>query len=443
MPFWFGGVLKQVDTGVDLVEYQDTADAAYTIPQPGIPLSFGTNVIVGPWLPVGNARGIRIETGSTGEIEGYVDWSYDDTPEVTPAYPGVKTFTTTKSGPQFAGGGDGRFSLPTGGKYYRIRVDVHDAGGVTFFARVVRLAAIEQPFMFPLGSRADPTWDSLVVKSLGTGQQPDGEFVNQKADGLAVTSVATLGAGGVFTSPWIDTDGWASAEIIIATDQVSATEGIRIEFTDDVQAGTPTVRSTRNFTFDAAQVVNGSATYRFPTEIDGLRVKYTNGGTGQGSFFLAVTLRTQSANPQSSLETDLNSTNIAIMTRGIINARNDSGTYANIKRASGGGFRVAINEHETSTPIRALTNFDMNQANVGTSAVQIVGSPLSGRKTVAIKALAGNNAKVYVGKSGVTTGSGWELNSSEVLILEIDDAAAGLYAISVSGTQRVCWAEVA
>ncbi|HEX9831665.1 MAG TPA: hypothetical protein VGA66_01035, partial [Mycobacterium sp.] len=282
---------------------------------------------------------------------------------------------------------------------------------------------------------------ALLTRAVQAGVQPDGDFVNIRADGVALTEDTPLGAGGVFTSAFLDTDGWASAELFIATDQVSGSDGIEIEFTDDTAVGT--VRGTRVYTFSADDVTIGFAVVRFPTELDGLRIRYTNGGTPQGSFFLACTLRVEQVAPQSSVEQQINATNIALMTRALLNARNDAGVYGNILRADGGGLRVAINEHEADTPIKALNNFQTNQANVGTSAVQIVGSPLTGRKTVAIKALASNNAKVYVGRSGVTTGSGFELQSSETLIMEIDDTAPGIFAIANSGTQRVCWAEIA
>lgn len=282
-----------------------------------------------------------------------------------------------------------------------------------------------------------------IVGNVTVSQQPDGEFKPSKADGSAFTNSTPLLASGVFESEWVDTDGWTAMELFIKADQVSASDGIEIEYTEDSNQPSPVVRGSEKFTFTAEDVTRGQLVIRRANIMDGFRVRYTNGGTNQGAFFIAATLRVHpNSIPVNTLESEISDTSPAGMVRSGIFAKNDLGSRALIGRGPLGGFRVSVREHEAETPLKALVGWQTNQANVGTSAVQIVGSPLSGRRTVAIKALAGNNAKVYIGKAGVTTGSGFELNSSEGIILELDDTAAGIYAIAASGTQRVCWAEV-
>ncbi len=85
--------------------------------------------------------------------------------------------------------------------------------------------------------------DVMNVRSVPSGQQPDGDYVNGKADGTAFAYETPLLAGGSYDSGWTDTDGWVSIELFISTDQLSAIGGIVVEFTDDVQ-GVQTVRAT-------------------------------------------------------------------------------------------------------------------------------------------------------------------------------------------------------
>lgn len=54
--------------------------------------------------------------------------------------------------------------------------------------------------------------DVTNVRSVSSGQQPDGDYVNGKADGTAFAYETPLLAGGSYDSGWIDTDGWISIE---------------------------------------------------------------------------------------------------------------------------------------------------------------------------------------------------------------------------------------
>lgn len=131
-------------------------------------------------------------------------------------------------------------------------------------------------------------------RSINTGRQPDGDFVNAKADGTAFTDTTPLGAAASFQSAWIDTDGFVSVELFITADEVSATNGIVVDFTDDVQ-GSATVRATENYSFTQKDIDRGYLAISFSTRLDGFRVTYLNGATSQGAFFIQTDLRTNSS----------------------------------------------------------------------------------------------------------------------------------------------------
>lgn len=289
-----------------------------------------------------------------------------------------------------------------------------------------------------------------AVAAIIHGRQPDGDFVGLKADGLAQdrdgTNIETstpLGAGATYTSGWMDSDGWASVELSIATDQVSGSNGILIEFTDDVAAGTPTVKTTRTYTFSAADVTEGDQTYRFNTELDGFRIKYTNGGTLQGSFYLAANMRTQSTNPQGGVESSFGASNTTIMTRGVITAKNAAGTYGNIERGTNGGMDVGIVQHEVETPIKALAGFKVTRTSMTTAAAKIIATPMTNRRSLGIRAICSGSALVYIGvNSSVNSGNGHPLSDGQSVDLELDDTVTEIWGIASTGTQAVSVIEV-
>jgi len=175
-------------------------------------------------------------------------------------------------------------------KYFRI---VYTNGGVaqtTFNVQTI-LHATQMDLISRINADLVGNEDVVTVRAVNTGRQPDGDFVNQRADGTAFVSVVPLGVGGVYDSGWVDTDGFVSVELFIATDHVSSPQGIQILFTDDVQ-GSATVRAIETYTYSQDEVDRGFLSINFGTRLDGFRVIYTNNSVAQTSFFLQCDLRT-------------------------------------------------------------------------------------------------------------------------------------------------------
>ncbi len=177
-------------------------------------------------------------------------------------------------------------------KYFRV---VYTNGGVAQITFSLQTMLHSQ--QVNLVSRLDEGLDNVDVtnvRSVPSGQQPDGDYVNGKADGTAFTSATPLGAGATYNSGWVDADGWVTIELFLTSDQLSAVGGISVEYTDDVQ-GAATVRATDNYSFTQNDLDRGYLALTFPTRLDGFRVQYTNGSVGQGSFFIQADLRTNSS----------------------------------------------------------------------------------------------------------------------------------------------------
>lgn len=184
-------------------------------------------------------------------------------------------------------------TLGTIAKYFRL-VYTNGATAQITFSLQTMLHSSQVELVSRLDQDLTGMEDVSNVRSVPTGQQPDGDFVNAKADGTAFSSTAPLVATATYNSDWIDTDGFVSIEVFISTDQLSSVGGIVVQYTDDVQ-GASTIRATDTYSFAQEDIDRGYLALSFPTRLDGFRVQYTNGASNQVSFFIQADLRTNSS----------------------------------------------------------------------------------------------------------------------------------------------------
>ena len=216
-----------------------------------------------------------------------------------------------------------------GPRYFRV-VFTNDAGTAQTYLRLYTyFGTFAGKTNAPLGQDINNDSDAIIVKAVSAGAQPDGDFVNAKADGTLFNTTATLLANAQYVSSWYDTDGWRNMEVIIVADQPSTTDGVVLEFTDDVQ-GARTVRVTKEFTFAAEDVARGFFLLKVGTLLDGVRIRYRNGATNQGSFFLQADLRTTATQPTTlNIEHPLTSADTGGVSRAIATGRKPDGSYVN------------------------------------------------------------------------------------------------------------------
>lgn len=121
----------------------------------------------------------------------------------------------------------------------------------------------------------------------------------------------------------------------------------------------------------------------------------------------------------------------------ILGVRNDTNTvltsangdYSPIATDSAGRVKIVSN---------LPTAVTVGRTTVGVAAVQIVVASTPATKEVTVKAMSTNTGIVYVGATGVTTGTGFELTAGESITLAIDDANK-VYAIGSAAAQSVSW----
>jgi len=187
----------------------------------------------------------------------------------------------------------GTIGAPFFDNYFRLLV-VNTSGiaSTTMSIRSSGYQTAPPPIYTTLNNELADFFPAPVVRAIPSGRQPDGDYVNVPADGTAFTSTTLLLASQTFTSAWYDTDGWNTIRILIKADQLSDTQGCKLEFTDDVQSPTPTVIYTKEFDFKQADIDRGYLEFSSPVALDGFRLVYTNGLVDQGMFFIDVSLRT-------------------------------------------------------------------------------------------------------------------------------------------------------
>lgn len=129
---------------------------------------------------------------------------------------------------------------------------------------------------------SDPCGLNRVVVS---GLDPDGAYTNAAVVGTRTLSPATsvLGVNAVYTSTWMDSESFPTVRLLVSSDQISADNGIKIEWSDTA-AGTA-VRSAQTNSFRQGHIANGRF-INYSTRARYFRITYTNGSVAQTRFFL-------------------------------------------------------------------------------------------------------------------------------------------------------------
>lgn len=281
-------------------------------------------------------------------------------------------------------------------------------------------------------SKSDPV---VLTRSALMGENPEGVIVNERANGFDPenSSVATLGIGAVFTGVPVFVGGFVSGFVLVNTDQVSTSDGIEVQFSD-TEAFTNIREGEQVFSYGTGDLNNGRF-FGFEVTDLWMRVKYTNGGTAQGSFYLATFLSTQPlAQPKLPLNATIEDSDQAALFQGAILAKNPSGTWGRVERGPNGGLE---------THLDALRSIQASQQTITGTAAQVTASPLANRRTLILAYRGASNQDVYIGAdSGVTTGNGFKMIQNEALVLELDGTAT-IYAIATAGSQSLHILELA
>lgn len=159
----------------------------------------------------------------------------------------------------------------------------------------------------------------------------------------------TLLANIAYTGTWRDCTEFASLCVDIITDQDSATDGLQIQFSDDRS----TVRHKHVFSIKANSP-NGHH-YVFSLTDTYYRMVYTNGATGQSTFYLSSMLSRYVKDKvhAHSIEHVIDSDHPADVTRAVIIGKNPAGDYVNVQTTTTGNLKISLEELESGISVNA------------------------------------------------------------------------------------------
>lgn len=159
------------------------------------------------------------------------------------------------------------------------------------------------------------------------GTNPQGELKTIPIGGVVYSTTISLAANASVNTGWIPTSGYGALLYVIRSDQLSAAGGIVIEYSND---GSTAIMGGSAGTYDDLGQLTQTA---LVPKAKFTRITYTNGTTAQTAFYFEVKLSTTLIQPtENSINKPVTPTNLAMVTKTVIEANNGSGVYDGIGR---------------------------------------------------------------------------------------------------------------
>lgn len=351
--------------------------------------------------------------------------------------------------PYASAGGYQLFSAPIFGPYTTGRfVNTSGSNQTDFFFTTSLLTKSISGQVLAANAFIAPTMVANLGRNIAVGRQPDGDFVNAPADGNAFEYTnAAFAADASYASGWCDSDGFNMFEVFLESDQLSAANGVVVNYTNDTSADTPIVHASRTFSFSQYDVDEGFKLINLQTMLDGFQIQYTN-GAAQADLYIAATLKTNgaTANFDKAGATQVSdfSTSAALGSAsnyetGTINGRNGNTASGGEDVTESGGLYAGFPTSTTPVTIQ-----------VSSSSTDDVNTTGTGAWTVLVRGLATSTASEYTtetfnlnGTTAVPGGTWWRVISARVVTVGSGTINAGLITIEQSGGPVYCTIQIA
>ena len=200
---------------------------------------------------------------------------------------------------------------------------------------------------------------AVLGRFINVGKTPDEKYINLPAPGIDsdFCTVTPLTANSSFApSIFNPCNGWKRIGITIFSSHVSATNGVSIEFFQDL-AGTQSLGSAV-FTYDLANVMR---TYDVELRGQSYKVSYTNDGTTQTTFRLTTQLHTTSSTgAMTSIETPVTGITGAQTVKSVLVGKREDNIYGNVGLSNTNSLKVAITDRPSE--VRSRTKVEIVDA---------------------------------------------------------------------------------
>ena len=159
------------------------------------------------------------------------------------------------------------------------------------------------------------------------------------------STIIPIGSGESFIGQWIDTLEYGNIIVGVYSDQDSAEDGLRIEWSSDGE----TVHDSDIFTITAEK----GKVFTFAPARLYFRINYENGSTEQTTFNLQVILKKYGIKPSSHRINDsIVAEDDAELVKSVISAEDETGTFVNIRAVQGNtghNLKVSVDQIEPTT----------------------------------------------------------------------------------------------
>ena len=157
------------------------------------------------------------------------------------------------------------------------------------------------------------------------------------------STTTNLLADAVFTGTSIDTLDYSAVTLVVHSDVASATDGLAIQYSSDDSDW----HSGEVYTITA-----GATKFFTPTmQSKYMRVVYTNGSTGTGTFHIHTALRKSPIKWSShNIDDHIKDQDDAELVKAVITGKRADGVYDNVSLTNGGNMKVSIEEANEADP---------------------------------------------------------------------------------------------
>lgn len=216
----------------------------------------------------------------------------------------------------------------------------------------------------PIANDELATIETVAVSTLPTSKStdPSGVVVSTVVAGIDAgnSTAVALGISGTFTGVFKDVSNYSNVSVLVFTDQVSATDGLKVEYSTD---GT-NVDDDDFYTLPAS---NGQQ-FSFPLTAKFYRVRYTNGAVAQTAFRMQAKLHSDKPKASSHRlsqiltdETDVEVVKSVLAIKSGTNFVNLSAGQTTMANA----LPVAFSSDQTSIPVAATLSAETTKV-IGT-----------------------------------------------------------------------------
>lgn len=213
--------------------------------------------------------------------------------------------------------------LVKGARYFRVRF-VNTTVSTQSYIRLYTYYGSFNPISAPLNQSISQDQDATIVRSVGVGQQPDGNYLNNLGDGLGFSTTSLLANGATYDSGILSLIGYTQVQTQILSSHIG---DITIDFCSD-SAGTDILR-TLAIPYTELNILQVFAAPAFTPYV---RYRFNNdSGSTQTDFYFDTKFITKAISGQIlGLSAFISPLMVANLGRNVIVGVNGDGGYQNV-----------------------------------------------------------------------------------------------------------------